>query len=136
MIEATTSKDAAGRLAEVAYAVHHGFLPGIWHIPHTVVKLPDGSTLIRPGKAVLWMKIKDASKATGVEAKTLNRLAECGQLTRQRPSPNQSWFMPGEVFEFLEKTRGPEFWNRVRRQAFLRGETLEDARVLGKESGL
>lgn len=108
----------------------------VWHIPHVAVKLPDGSTLLRPQKAVLWVKIKDCVRMTGVEPKTLNRLAECGWLSRQRPSPNQSWFMPGEVFAFLERTRDPEFWDKVRRMAFLKGERLEDAVVLGKESGL
>ena len=109
---------------------------GVWHVPHVEVRLPDGSTLIRPQKAVLWMKIKDVSRLTGVEAKTLNRLADCGFIRRRRPSPNQSWFMPGEVFAFLARTEeDPDFWQKARRQAYLAGDTLGQARPLGQESG-
>lgn len=132
----TTSKDeASGQVAAMEAAARAGDLDGVWHIPHVKVRLPDGSTLLRPQKAVLWMKIADCSAATGVAPKTLNRLAECGMLTRQRHSPNQSWFMPGEVFEFLERTQDPEFWSKARRQAYLTGRTLREARPLGKESG-
>lgn len=100
-----------------------------WFIPATTVKLPDGSTLVKPGKAILRASISHTVKLTGVPRRTLNALAECGLITREKPTPFLSNFYPGEVEDLLRKTAAdPSFWDKVRTQAFLTGENLKTAR--------
>lgn len=97
-----------------------------WVIPATAVQLPDGSTLIKPGKAVQRATASATSKITGVPQWTLHALADCGLLTREEPSPKRSMFYPGQVEALLKRTaEEPGFWNEVRRKAFLKGESLQ-----------
>ncbi len=100
-----------------------------WIIPATAHHLPDGSTLIKPGKAIQRATAARTSKITGVHRLTLAALAECGLIDRERPSPGQSFFYPGQVEELLRKTReDPAFWNSVRIKAFLNGTDLRRSR--------
>ena len=99
-----------------------------WVIPATTVQLPDGSTLVKPGKAVQRAIGSRVAKITGVSVKTLAALADCDLIRRERPSPRQSFYYPGEVEELLAKTAAdPDFWNKVRTQAFLTGSSLQNA---------
>lgn len=101
-----------------------------WFIPAHTVKLPDGSTLVKPGKAFRRASLTATTRLTGVPRRTLNALAECGLLTREKPSPFLSNFYPGEVEELLRKTAiDPNFWNEVRTKAFLTGADLKSARL-------
>ena len=100
-----------------------------WVIPAISVQLPDGSTLVKPGKAIQRATIQRAAKITGVHRKTLHALADCGLLRRERPSPGQSFFYPGEIEALLKKTaEDPEFWNTVRTKAFLSGKDLRNSK--------
>lgn len=100
-----------------------------WVIPAAVVQLPDGSTLVKPGKAVQRANVARTVKLTGVSAKTLTALADCGLIRRERPSPRQSFYYPGEVEALLAKTaEDPAFWNEVRTKAFLSGTSLLNAK--------
>ena len=103
--------------------------PTTWFIPPTTVKLPDGSTLIKPGKAVQRASLTATIKLTGVPRRNLNALAECGLLTREKPSPLTSVFFPGEVFDLLRRTaEDPSFWNEVRTKAYLTGTDLRNSK--------
>jgi hypothetical protein len=100
-----------------------------WFIPSRIVQLADGSTLIKPGKAVQRARVSDVVRWTGVHRKTLSALADCGLIRRCYPSPNMPHYYPGEVEELLRRTEDdPEFWNEVRTKAFLRGQRLKDAK--------
>lgn len=100
-----------------------------WIIPATAVQLPDGSTLIKPGKAIQRANVARTAKLTGIPQKTLIALADCGLIRRDRPSPRQSFYYPGEIEELLSRTStDPEFWNEVRTKAFLRGSNLRNSR--------
>jgi hypothetical protein len=102
---------------------------GLWFIPAHTVKLPDGSTLVKPGKAIRKASLTATVKLTGVPRRILNALAECGLITREKPSPLTSNFYPGEVQELLRKTaEDPTFWNEVRLKAYLNGSSLKNAR--------
>ncbi len=99
-----------------------------WFIPAATVKLPDGSTLVKPGKAVQRASLASTVKLTGVPRRILNALAECGLITREKPSPLTSVFYPGEVHDLLRKTaEDPNFWNEVRTKAYIKGKTLKTA---------
>ena len=100
-----------------------------WVIPATAVQLPDGSTLVKPGKAIQRANVARTVKITGVSAKTLTALADCGLIRRERPGPRQSFYYPGEVEALLAKTaEDPAFWNEVRTKAFLSGTSLLNAK--------
>ena len=100
-----------------------------WFIPAVAMQLPDGSTLIKPGKAIQRATTAATVKLTGVPAKTLHALAECGLLTREQPTRFKSFFYPGEVQTFLRKTaENPTFWNEVKTQAFLTGKDLRNSK--------
>lgn len=99
--------------------------PPTWIIPAVTVHLPDGSTLVKPGKAIQRATVSRVAKLTGVERRTLHALADAGLVRRERPSPAQSFFYPGEIEALLSKTSAdPGYWDAVRSQAFLSGKTL------------
>jgi hypothetical protein len=100
-----------------------------WIIPATTVQLPDGSTLVKPGKAILRATGTRTSRATGVHPKTLSALADCGLIRRDRPSPGQSFFYPGEVEDLLRQTaEDPAFWTSLKTRAFLTGKDLRNSK--------
>lgn len=100
-----------------------------WIIPATTVQLPDGSTLVKPGKAVQRATVARTAKLTGVNPRTLAALADCGLIRRDRPSPRQSFYYPGEVEALLAKTAADDtFWDTVRTRAFLTGKDLRNSR--------
>jgi hypothetical protein len=100
----------------------------IWIIPRQALLLADGSTLVKPGKAVQRATVAQTVKITGVSRKTLAALADCGLIRRQRPSPNQSFYFPAEVEELLARTETePGFWDSVKTRAFLQGINLKSA---------
>jgi len=99
-----------------------------WFIPAQTVKLPDGSTLVKPGKAIQRASLTTTIKLTGVPRRILNALAECGLITREKPSPLTSVFYPAEVHDLLRRTaEDPGFWNEVRTKAYLKGRSLKTA---------
>lgn len=101
---------------------------GAWIIPAKVLKLPDGSFRIIPGRPVHRVAVADAVRITGIAAKVLNRLADCGFLRRARPSPGKSYFYPAEVEAFVRRTEeDPEFWSRVRRHCYMSGADVRTA---------
>lgn len=96
-----------------------------WYIPAITVQLADGSTLIKPGKAILRATATVTSRRTGVKRPTLTALADCGLIRRQHPSPGQTFYFPGEVEALLAKTESdPKFWDAVKTKAFLKGRSL------------
>ena len=104
-------------------------LPGIWYLPVRDVKLPDGTIKIIPGCPVRRGTVAEVSKATGVSHRTLIALAEAGFIRRARPSPNQSFYYFTEVEDHIRRTEeDPNFWNEVRRKAYLTGTSLKTAR--------
>ena len=100
-----------------------------WFIPTRVVQLADGSTLIKPGRAIQRAKVADVERWTGVHRRTLSALADCGLIRRALPSPNAPQYYPAEVEEFIRRTEtDPGFWDAVRTKAFLSGRNLKNSR--------
>jgi hypothetical protein len=96
-----------------------------WFIPAKVIQLADGSTLVKPGKAIQRAKAAQVARMTGVHRKTLAALAECGLIRRCYPSPNCAHYYPAEVEEILRRTEAdPAFWTAVKSAAFLQGRSL------------
>jgi hypothetical protein len=103
-------------------------MPETYFIPAKTIQLPDGSTLVKPGKAITRCKASQAAKLTGVSRKVLARLAECGLIRRACPSPAGAMYYPAEVESFIARTENdPDFWDDVRTQAYLSGKTIRGA---------
>ena len=101
-----------------------------WIIPAKVIRLPDGSALVKPGTPVHRVKAAQAAKITGVSRKVLASLADCGFIRRASPSPSGAMYYPGEIEAFIAKTEAdPDFWNSVRTQAYLSGKNLKNAKL-------
>jgi hypothetical protein len=102
---------------------------GGWYIPCRQHKLADGTFLIKPGKPVQRGTTNQVAKATGIGYKTLIRLADAGFLRRAQPSPGLSFFYYAEVEALIRRTeRDPDFWTTVRREAYLTGRSIREAR--------
>lgn len=103
-----------------------------WFIPHSVMQLADGTTMIKPGRAILRARASRVTALTGVSRHVLAALADCGLIRRCQPSPEGTCYYPGEVEAFIRRTEEePDFWNSVRTRAYLRGETIKDAKTSG-----
>lgn len=101
-----------------------------YYIPPVSVQLPDGSTLIKPGKAILRVKPSDAEKMTGIKMKVLHALAECGLISRATPAPRVTFYYPAEIEAFIARTvEDPAFWDTVKTAAYLKGESLTTSKT-------
>lgn len=100
-------------------------LQAAWYIPAKPILLPDGSTLIKPGRAIQRAKASQCARFTGVHRRVLANLAECGYIRRASPSPAGAMYYPAEIEEFIARTEAdPAFWNEVRIRAYLSGKTI------------
>lgn len=103
-----------------------------WYIPAKVIQLADGSTLIKPGKAIERAKAAHVARLTGVHRKTLAALADCGLIRRALPSPAGACYYPAEVEDLIARTEAdPDFWNTVRTRAYLSGQKLKGSKPSG-----
>ena len=90
-----------------------------WHIPVVKVQLTDGSTLLRPQKAIQRAQAPVVAKAFGLSSKTLFRLAEAGHITSARVTKSCTFYYPGEIEEFIQKMqREPDYWTPQRCREF------------------
>lgn len=97
----------------------------IWFIPPTIVQLADGVTMIKPGKAIQRASPAHTEKLTGVSIRSLSQLADCGLIRRVRPTPGTIWYYPAEIVALIKRTEeDPDFWDEVRRDAYLTGKRL------------
>jgi transposase-like protein len=86
-----------------------------WYTPVTVLHLADGSTLVKPGKAIQRGTAKKVARAFGVSPRTLSRLAEAGLIRQARLSPQVTLYYPGEIQKLIEETEAnPDYWNDKR----------------------
>lgn len=103
--------------------------PTVWFTPTRVMMLPDGSTLIKPGKPVLRTTAAKTSELTGISLKNLRNLSECGLIRCARPTPFVTFYYPGEIEAFVKRTEDdPAFWDKVKRDAYIRSSRLRDSR--------
>lgn len=93
----------------------------LWHIPTVTVQLADGSTLVKPGKAVLRAGPAATEKITGISPKQLRELAEEGYIRRGNPTRGKVYYYPAEVTSLAEYIEGnPDFWtNPLTRKNYL-----------------
>ena len=98
-----------------------------WLIPAIKLHLADGSTLVKPCKAVQRGTAEQVSKWCGISTKTLDRLAEAGFIRRSKPTPWLLFYYPGEIEEFIAKTESdPDFWCKVKRDAYVTSRRLRE----------
>ncbi len=124
MSDKTTPKKTAKQMAlPLTFAE-----AGNWFAPVKRIKVDDRNYLLQMGKPVQIGSSYDVAKATGIGRRILKRLAKLGFIREIKPSPFLSMYYYTDVIEFMQKTEeDPDFWNYVRREAYLKGERLTDA---------
>lgn len=102
-----------------------------WYTPTLVLRLADGSTMLKPGKPVQRGTSNQVSKWTGISKKNLRLLADIGLIREARPTPWTLFYYPAEVEDLISKTEAdPNFWDKVKRDAYIQVRRLRDPRKL------
>lgn len=98
----------------------HDDLKGVpWYIPTLTLHLADGSTLIKPLKAIQRANAKTVAKYFALSTRTLSRLAEAGEIRSCRLTPQVTYYYPGEIEEFIKKMEeNPDHWTPKRRREY------------------
>ena len=89
------------------------------YVPSKVVPMGDGTWRVVPQKPIVRLNMKQAMEATGLSSYNLQCLVECGILAAEHPTPRNWCFDADEILAFLEATRDPAYWSRVRKAAYL-----------------
>ncbi len=98
-----------------------------WYTPTLVMRLPDGSALLKPCKPIQRATGKQVAKWTGVSVATLRRLAETGFIRVAKVTKVKHLYYPGEVEEFIAKTEAdPDFWDDVKVKAYLSARKMRE----------
>lgn len=101
-----------------------------WIIPAVRVQLPDGSTLVRPGKAVQRGTASQVAKWTGLSTKTLGRLADAGLIRRIMATPSHHMYYPGDVEELMQATvDDPDWWTPERKRLYFEAREIREMGV-------
>lgn len=104
----------------------------LYHIPHKLMAVGDGTFLLVPSKPIAKLTIAEVARATRMHPKNIHRLIESGILTAEQPSPKVWLIAWDDVAQFLEQTKQPGFWDEVKRRAFISGSApFHAARDLG-----
>lgn len=98
---------------------------GGWYIPAHEMHLPDGSTLVKPGKAIRRGTTAQVAKWTGLDRRTLHRLADCGIITRARVAFTY-YFYPAEIEDLIRQSENdPGLWSDQWIDAYLRRRKID-----------
>lgn len=71
----------------------------------------DGSFVIRPGKPVEKLSLRQAAKRAGCSRTTIYRLYDAGILKGDRPSPRKIFIFADSLEEHLKKCADAEYWD-------------------------
>jgi excisionase family DNA binding protein len=72
----------------------------------------DGSSIIRPGKPLDKLTLRQAAKRAGCSRTTIYRLYQAGFLKGDRPSARKIFIFADSLEQHLENCKNPEFWKR------------------------
>lgn len=78
---------------------------------------PD-SFVVKAWKPSRTITVREAAKLAGCSTDTIRRLASCGIIQTERPSPRKTLVLTESFHAYLEARKDPEFWNDERRKAF------------------
>ena len=84
----------------------------------TLTPQGDGSFLLRPGKPLMRLSLREAARRTGLSRTTIYRLWDCGLVEGERPSPRKIYVFAHSLDEHLKRTRDAEFWGAARIKQF------------------
>lgn len=91
---------------------NHHIKTTTWAFPARKQKLPDGRWVIMPGEPENRCRTAEAVKITGIPAKTLHRLADCGVIRRAQLTPNIVFWWPAEIESVIERASRDEAFAR------------------------
>lgn len=84
----------------------------------TVTAQGDGSFVIRPGKPVEKLSLRQAARKTGLSRTTIYRLYDAGFIKGDRLSPRKIFIFADSLEAHLKSCReNPEFWEQEDRRA-------------------
>lgn len=104
---------------------------GRWYVPVKKIKVDERTYALRMGKPVQLGTCYEVASEFRIGRRILARLADAGFIERVRPTPFLSMYYYADVAAFLERTRtDPAFWTSVRKEAYLNGDSPQDASML------
>lgn len=104
---------------------------GRWYAPIRKIKIDERTYALRMGEPVQLGTVTEIEREFRVGRRVLARLANIGIIERMRPSPCLSMYYYADIAAFLERTRTePGFWTAVRKEAYLNGNSPQDASIL------
>jgi len=78
----------------------------------TAIPQGDGGFVIRPGKPVEKLSLRQAAKRAGCSRGTIYRLYAAGLLKGDRPNPRKIFIFADSLEQHLQNCQDPEFWER------------------------
>jgi excisionase family DNA binding protein len=78
----------------------------------TAVPQGDGSIVVRPGKPLDRLTLRQAAKRAGCSRNTIYRLYHAGILKGERPGPRKIFIFADSLEQHLESCQDKQFWNR------------------------
>ncbi|MEW6306164.1 MAG: hypothetical protein AB1705_22075 [Verrucomicrobiota bacterium] len=74
----------------------------------------DGTYVVKPGRPVERLTVKQAARRAGCSIFTIYRLYEMDILQGERPSPRKILIYADSLERHLAATRDPEYWQSTR----------------------
>lgn len=104
---------------------------GRWYAPVKKIRIDDRTFALRMGEPVQLGTCYEIAKEFRIGRRVLGRLADISLIERMRPSPFLSMYYYADIAAFLERTRtDPAFWSSVRKEAYLNGDSPQEASLL------
>lgn len=91
----------------------------------TLIAQGDGSYLLKPGKPLSRLSLREAAKRTGLSRTTIYRLWDCGLVKGERPSPRKIYIFVDSLEEHLKRTQDSEYWGEAERKRFAKAEMVK-----------
>lgn len=99
------------------------------YIPVRLKLMADGSYRAVEWKCLAYASLREVSSLTNIPRRTLARLAKCGLIRSNQPSPFILNIYLTDVEALIAKTEAnPRYWDSVKRKCYLTGIRIQEAR--------
>lgn len=99
------------------------------YIPVKLQLMADGSYRAVEWKCLAYASLREVSSLTNIPRRTLARLAKCGLIRSNQPSPFIINIYLADIETLIAKTeKNPRYWDSVKRKCYLTGTSIQEAK--------